>query len=147
MEQEGTASTRRGGGPPCGVGPRRVIALIAALGVLVVTVGAVLLVRGNGGNGGGDDHPGQAAQPRSSGRAEALAYAPKNPPVLPGVASGSPAAGLVLGQFLPRLTNGALSAADVQPLLGGEAVVAILDPRQQRGEITLPAPSQAGPRP
>jgi hypothetical protein len=123
---------------------RRLSALVAALAVAVVAVGGVLLLRGGGGDK--DRQSGPAAR-TGSGRAEALAYAPKGTRVLIGVDSGSPAAGLILGQFLPRLTNRALSAADVQPLLGGEAVVAILDTRTQRGQISLVAPTQADLRP
>jgi hypothetical protein len=115
---------------------RRVIALVAAAAVVLLSVGAVLLLRG-----GGEDQATKrpATQPRGTGRAEALAYAPKNTPVVVGVDSGSPAAGLVLGQLVPRLTNGALTATDIAPLLGNEAVVAILDPRTQRSQLSLVA--------
>jgi hypothetical protein len=117
---------------------RRVIALIAAAAVVVLTAVAALLLRG-------DDDGGErpAAPPRSAGRAEALAYAPRGTPVLVGVDSGSPGAGLVLGQLVPRLTNGALGAADIQPLLGNEAVVAILDTRTRRSQLSLVARTQA----
>jgi hypothetical protein len=118
---------------------RRVIALVAAAAVALLSVGAVLLLRG-----GDEDESGKrpAAQPRGAGRAEALAYAPKSTPVLIGVDSSAPAAGLVLGQFVPRLTNGALSAADITPLLGNEAVLAILDTRTQRSQLSLVARTQ-----
>jgi hypothetical protein len=116
---------------------RRVIALVAAAAVILLTVGAALLIRG-----GGDDEKRPATRPPGTGRAEALAYAPRGAPVLVGVDSSSPAAGLVLGQLVPRLTNGALGAADIQPLLGNEAVVAILDTRTQRSQLSLVARTQ-----
>jgi hypothetical protein len=116
---------------------RRVIALVAAAAVVLLSVGAVLLLRG-----GDDDTQRPGTQPQGTGRAEALAYAPRGTPVLVGVDSNSPAAGLVLGQLVPRLTNGALSATDIQPLLGGEAVVAMLDTRTQRSQLSLVARTQ-----
>jgi hypothetical protein len=119
---------------------RRVVALIAAVAVALLAVGGVLLLRG-----GGDDENGRRPAQRQTGggRAEALAYAPKNTPILVGVDSGSPAAGLVLGQLVPRLTNGALRANDIAPLLGNEAVVAILDTRTERAQLSLMAPSRS----
>ena len=118
---------------------RRVTALVAAVAVALLSVGAVLLLRG-----GDEDQRTRrpATQPRSAGRAEALAYAPKNAPVLVGVDSSAPAAGLVLGQLVPRLTNGALTASDITPLLGNEAVVAILDTNTQRSQLSLVARTQ-----
>jgi hypothetical protein len=116
---------------------RRVIALVGAAAVALLTVGAMLLLRG----GDGDEDARRPAPRQGSGRAEALAYAPRGTPVLVGVDSSAPAAGLVLGQLVPRLTNGALSAADIQPLLGGEAVLAVLDTRTQRSQLSLVAPS------
>ena len=118
---------------------RRVIALVAAVAVALLSVGAVLILRG-GGDDTSDQRP--ATRPQGQGRAEALAYAPKTTPVLVGVDSGSPAAGLVLGQLVPRLTNGALSASDIAPLLGNEAVVAMLDTRTQRAQLSFVAKTQ-----
>jgi hypothetical protein len=119
---------------------RRVTALVAAVAVVLLTVGGVLLLRGKS-NDDSTNEP--APQQRDSGRAEALAYAPKNTPVLVGVDSSAPAAGLVLGQLVPRLTNGALRANDIAPLLGGEAVVAVLDSRTGRAQLSLVAPTQS----
>jgi hypothetical protein len=116
---------------------RRVIALVAAVAVVLLSVGAVLLLRDND-----EDAQPPATQPRGTGRAEALAYAPKNAPTVVGVDSGSPAAGLVLGQLVPRLTNGALRAQDIAPLLGNEAVVALLDPDTQRSQLSFVAKDQ-----
>jgi hypothetical protein len=117
---------------------RRVIALLAAVAVALLSVGAVLLLRG----GGDEQKQRRAAPPPPAGRAEALAYAPRGTPVLVGVDSSSPAAGLVFGQFVPRLTNGALRASDVAPLLGNEAVVALLDTRTGRSQLSLVARTQ-----
>ena len=102
-----------------------VAALVAALAAL-----AIVLVRG-----GNRERP----PPPNDTRTEALAYAPRAAPVLVGVDSGSPAAGLVLGLLVPRVTAGALSAADVQPLLGNEAVVALLDTRTRRAQLSFVA--------
>ena len=80
-------------------------------------------------------------RPSSQGdaRAEALSYAPRNSPALVGVDTGSAAASLVLGALVPRVSGGALSANDVSPLLGNEAVVAVLDPRTQRAQLSMVA--------
>ena len=40
---------------------------------------------------------------------------------------------------MPRVSGGALSANDVSPLLGNEAVVAVLDPRTQRAQLSMVA--------
>jgi hypothetical protein len=72
-------------------------------------------------------------------RAEALAYAPRASPALIGVDTGSPEASLVLGALISRVSGGALSANDISPLLGNEAVVALLDPRTRRAQLSMVA--------
>ncbi|MEA2246275.1 MAG: hypothetical protein QOH46_804 [Solirubrobacteraceae bacterium] len=111
---------------------RRPLAVaVAALALVAVAVVAILLVRG----GGEKKAPARAGDPR----AEALAYAPRNATAIIGVDTRSPLAGLVLQELIPRLTGRALSATDVQPLLGNEAVVALLDPSGTRGQLSLVA--------
>lgn len=103
---------------------RRIIALIGvAVAAVVAVVVAVVLLRG------GDDEP---AKTRTQGdtRAQALAYAPRDAPALVGVDTGSPAASLLLGIIVPQVSGGALTANDLSPLLGNEAVIAILDERR-----------------
>lgn len=111
---------------------RRILALVAVVAVVAIAVVAVVLVRG-----GSKDEP----APRSQGdtRAEALSYAPRNSPALVGVDTGSAAASLVLGALVPRVSGGALTPNDVSPLLGNEAVVAVLDPRTQRAQLSMVA--------
>src|SRR4051812_10058620 len=58
---------------------------------------------------------------------------------LVGVDTGSPGASLVLGALVPRVSGGALSTNDISPLLGNEAVVALLDPRTGRSQMSLVA--------
>jgi hypothetical protein len=111
---------------------RRLPAIAFAVVALVaVAVVAVLLVRG----GSKDEAPKRAGDPR----AEALAYAPKDATAIVGVDTASPLAGLVLQELVPRLTGSALTATDVQPLLGNEAVVALLDTSGRRGQLSLVA--------
>ena len=43
----------------------------------------------------------------------------------------------MLGVVVPQVSGGALTANDVSPLLGNEAVVAILD--QQRAQLSMVA--------
>ena len=109
---------------------RRIIALIGVAAAAIVAVGVVLLPRG------GDDKP-AATRTQGDTRAEALSYAPRNAPALVGVDTGSAAASLVLGVVVPQVSGGALTANDVSPLLGNEAVVAILD--QQRAQLSMVA--------
>jgi hypothetical protein len=111
--------------------PRRILALVV-VAVVAFAVLAIVLVRG----GGKDD---TTPAPRSDTRAEALAYAPRNAPALIGVDTGTAGASLVLGALVPRVSGGALSANDVSPLLGNEAIVAILDPRTQRAQLSMVA--------
>jgi hypothetical protein len=75
--------------------------------------------------------------PQRNTRAEAFAYAPKGSPALIGVDTGSPQASLVLGALVNRVSGGALTANDISPLLGNEAVVALLDPRTGRSQLSL----------
>jgi hypothetical protein len=103
----------------------------AAVALMAVAVVAILLVRG----GSKEKAPVRSADPR----AEALAYAPRNATAIIGVDTRSPLAGIVLQELVPRLTGGALSATDVQPLLGNEAVVALLDSSGRRGQLSLVA--------
>jgi uncharacterized protein DUF3352 len=111
---------------------RRIVALIA---VAVVAIAAVTVVIARSGS---DDDKGSTSQ--ADTRAEALSYAPRNSPALVGVDTGSAAASLVLGALVPRVSGGALTANDVSPLLGNEAVVAVLDPATtQRAQLSMVA--------
>lgn len=112
---------------------RRILALA---GVVVAAIAAVLAVAVIVGN---DSKNEPASKPQGDTRAEALAYAPRNSPALVGVDTGSPAASIVLGAVVPRVSGGALSANDISPLLGNEAVVAVLDPRTQRAQLSMVA--------
>jgi hypothetical protein len=110
----------------------RRIAALAALAVVAIAAIAIVLTRGGGKH---DTTP----KPQSDTRAEALAYAPRNAPAVIGVDTGSPGASLVLGALVPRVSGGALSANDVSPLLANEAVVALLDPRTGRSQLSMVA--------
>jgi hypothetical protein len=110
---------------------RRILALVA-VAVAAIAVATVLIARG-----GSKDEPAPTSQ--GDTRAEALSYAPRSSPALVGVDTGSAAASLVLGALVPRVSGGALSANDVSPLLGNEAVVAVLDPRTQRAQLSMVA--------
>jgi hypothetical protein len=110
---------------------RRILAL-AAVAVAALAVLVVVLVRG-----GGNDE--QTSKRQGDPRAEALAYAPRNAPALVGVDTGSAGASLVLGALVPRVSGGALTPNDISPLLGNEGVVAVLDPRTQRTQLSLVA--------
>ena len=110
---------------------RRILALIAVAVVAIVVV-TVVIAR----SGSNDE---QAPTSQGDTRAEALSYAPRNAPALVGVDTGSAAASLVLGALVPRVSGGALTANDVSPLLGNEAVVAVLDPRTQRAQLSMVA--------
>ena len=109
---------------------RRLLLAIAAVAAFVVAVGAVITVV----SGGGGDDEGAA---RADARAEALAFAPRDAPGIAAVDTGAPAAGAILQQLVPRLTNRALQAGDVAPLLGQDAAVALLDPRARRGSVSF----------
>ncbi|HSS57013.1 MAG TPA: DUF3352 domain-containing protein, partial [Solirubrobacteraceae bacterium] len=110
---------------------RRILALIA-VAVAAIVVATVVIAR----SGSNDE---QAPTSQGDTRAEALSYAPRNAPALVGVDTGSAAASLVLGALVPRVSGGALTANDVSPLLGNEAVVAVLDPRTQRAQLSMVA--------
>jgi len=99
--------------------------------VVAIAVLAVVLLRGNSGK--------QETTPATPGdtRAEALAFAPRAAPAIIGVDTGSPGASLVLGALVPRVSGGALTANDISPLLGNEAVVALLDPRTGRSQLSM----------
>src|SRR3954452_2757947 len=119
------------GGLPFGPVGRRIAALIA-VAVVVFAALAFVLAR----NSGKDD---ATPAPQQDTRAAALAYAPKGSPALIGVDTGSPEASLVLGALIARVSGGALSANDISPLLGNEAVVALLDPRTGRSQLSMVA--------
>jgi hypothetical protein len=110
---------------------RRRLLAFAAVALAALAVVAVVLTRG-----GGEQ---KRAAPTGDARAEALAYAPRDATVIVGVDTGTPAAGLIVPELVPRLTNGALRAVDVQPLLGNEAVVALFDARARRGQLSVVA--------
>jgi hypothetical protein len=112
--------------------PRRVLAVGVAVVAALAVLGVALLRTG----GEGDKRP---PAERSDARAEALAYAPRDAPALIGVNTASPGAGLVLGALVARVSGGALTANDISPLLGNEAVVAVLDPRTQRSQLSMVA--------
>src|SRR3954467_7215978 len=120
------------GGPTFRAMGRRIGALIA-IAVVAFAALAVVLAK----NSGKDDSTPKTKQ--SDTRAEALAYAPKASPALVGVDTGSPQASLVLGALVSRATGGALTANDISPLLGNEAVVALLDPRTGRAQLSMVA--------
>jgi hypothetical protein len=110
---------------------RRILALVA---VAVAAFAALAFVLARG---GGDEEPPPPRQ--NEPRAEALLYAPSDAPALIGIDTGSAGASLVLGGLVPRVSGGAISANDISPLLGNEAVVALLDPRTQRSQLSLVA--------
>jgi hypothetical protein len=113
---------------------RRIVA-IAVVAVVALAALAVVLTRGGGDNKTAP--PGKQSQ--ASARAEALAYVPARAPAVIGVDTDSPSASLLLGALIPRVSGGALTANDISPLLGNEAVVALLDPRTQRGQLSMVA--------
>jgi hypothetical protein len=110
---------------------RRILA-IAAVALAVLAVVVVVVVR----SGNKDDN---APKPQGDPRAEALRYAPRDSPALVGIDTGSAGASLVLGAVVPRVSGGALTPNDISPLLGNEAVVAVLDPRTQRAQLSMVA--------
>jgi len=112
---------------------RRIVAL-AVVAVVALAALAIVLTRG------GDKKAAPAgSQGRASARAEALAYVPAGAPAVVGVDTDSPTASLVFGALVRRISGGALTANDISPLLGNEAVVALLDPRTQRGQLSMVA--------
>lgn len=122
---------RGGEGLPFGAVGRR-IAVFVVVAVVAFAALAVVLAR----NSGKDD---TTPAPQQDARAEALAYAPRASPALIGVDTGSAGASLVLGALVPRVSGGALTANDVSPLLGNEAIVALLDPRTGRAQLSMVA--------
>jgi hypothetical protein len=108
----------------------RRIAALAAVAVVAIAALAIVLSR----NSAKDD---TTPKPPAGTRAEALAYAPRNAPALIGVDTGSAGASLILGALVPRVSGGALTANDLSPLLGNEAVVALLDPRTGRSQLSM----------
>jgi hypothetical protein len=117
----------------------RRIALFVGVAIVAFAALAFVLARNSG-----KDDPTPTRQ--GDTRAEALAYAPKTSPALIGVDTGSPQASLVLGALVGRVTGNALSANDISPLLGNEAVVALLDPRLQRTGSYRGATLYSGPQ-
>jgi hypothetical protein len=102
--------------------------------VLIIAAFAIVLTRG-----GSNDKGGSGTAPSGDPRAEALAFVPPNTPAVIGVDTDSPSASLLLGALVPRVSGGALTANDISPLLGNEAVVALLDPRSGRGQLSMVA--------
>jgi hypothetical protein len=111
---------------------RRLPAIVALLLVIGAVVAVALPALRDG----------ERAAPRINARAEALAYVRRGAPAVIGVDTGAPAARLVVEQLVPRLTGGALDAPDVGGLLGREAVVALLDARGRRTQVSLVAPDE-----
>jgi hypothetical protein len=103
---------------------------VAVAAVLACAAVAVVVAR----NGGDKD---ASPKPQGDTRAEALAYAPRNAPALIGVDTDSAGASLILGALVPRVSGGALTANDLSPLFGNEAVVAVLDPRTGRSQLSM----------
>jgi hypothetical protein len=98
---------------------RRAPLLAAALALLAAAVAVVLLLRR------GDD-----AGTRPALRAEPLAYLPEGAEdAVFDLDTSAPLVGLAVEQLASRLTDGALTAAQVRPLLGGRAVVAMVGDR------------------
>src|SRR3954452_15910368 len=116
-------------GLPFGPVGRRIAALIA---VAVVVFAALAFVLAK--NSSKDD---ATPTQQSDTRAEALAFAPKSSPALIGVDTGSPQASLVLGALVNRIAGGALTANDISPIPGMEAVVAPRDPRTGRSQFSM----------
>jgi hypothetical protein len=88
--------------------------LVAALVLVAGVVALVLALRGGGGDG------------RKAASAEPLAYLPDGGnDVVFDLDTRAPLVGLAVEQLAPRVTHGAVSAAQVRPLLGGRAVVAL----------------------
>jgi hypothetical protein len=112
-----------------GGGVRRLLPALAALVAVVAGVVAIVVLTG------GDDEPRRP----SAARGEALAFVSRGAPAIIAVDTGTPAAGLVLQELVPRLTGGALRARDIGPLLGEEAVVGLLDPRARRAQVSFVA--------
>jgi hypothetical protein len=110
----------------------RRIAVFVVVAVVAFAALAFVLAR----NSSKDD---ATPAPQQDTRAAALAYAPKASPALIGVDTGSPQASLVLGALIGRVSGGALTANDISPLLGNEAVVALLDPRTGRSQLSMVA--------
>jgi hypothetical protein len=111
----------RDGGTVAAVLARRRAPLLAAvLALVAAAVAVVLLVRR------GDDGVDRAAP----ARAEPLAYLPDGADdAIFDLDTSAPLAALGVEQLAPRLTGGALTAAQVRPLLGGRAVVAMAGDR------------------
>lgn len=92
---------------------RRVPLIAAAVAVVVAIVVVVLLVTGGG------DEP-------SGSRIEPLAYVPAAArEAVFDLDTGAPLVSVAVEQLASRLTGGGLTAAQVRPLLGGRAVVAM----------------------
>jgi len=114
---------------------RRIVP-VALVGVAAIAIAVVLFLALRGGN---DDRGGSSATQAGDPRAEALAYVPANSPAMIGVDTDSASASLIFGALVPRISGGALTANDISPLLGNEAVVALLDPRSGRGQLSMVA--------
>ncbi|MFL6037220.1 MAG: hypothetical protein ACJ74B_01165, partial [Gaiellaceae bacterium] len=113
---------------------RRIVPVVL-VAVLVVAAFAIVLTR----SGGNDDKGGSSTKQAGDPRAEALSYVPANSPAMIGVDTDSASASLIFGALVPRISGGALTANDISPLLGNEAVVALLDPRSGRGQLSMVA--------
>jgi hypothetical protein len=92
---------------------RRAPLIAAAVALVAAVLALVFLLRG--GNDGG---------PRAPARAEPLAFLPEGTgDVVFDFDTREPLIALVVEQLAPRVTNGAVTAEQVHPLLGGRAVV------------------------
>jgi hypothetical protein len=93
---------------------RRLPLIASALAVAAGAVAAVLILQ--------DRDPRSA---RATDRADPLAFVPARAPVVLDLDTGEPLIALAVGQLAPRLTAGRLTAAAVEPLLGGRVAIAL----------------------
>jgi hypothetical protein len=110
---------------------RRAPLLAAALALVAAVVALVLVLRA-----GKDEAP----KPEHS---EPLAYVPSRADTVFDVDTREPLLALAVEELAPRLTNGAVTAEQVHPLLGGRAVVATAGGRTWLAFAT----DQPAPRP
>jgi hypothetical protein len=114
---------------------RRAPVLAAALVLLGAVVAAVVLLRG-----GGEDE----RAPRAPARADPLAYAPARADIVADLDTSAPIVALAVEQLFPRLSDGAVSSAQLAPLLGGRAAIA-LDGDRAWLAVATTAPAPRGP--
>jgi hypothetical protein len=108
-------------------------ALIAAVLVVVLALAVVvgLLLRGSK-----DD---RASRPTTVD--EPLAYLTPGDQTVLDVDTGAPFVGLAIAQLAPRLTGGALTAAQVTPLLAGPAAASLGNDNRSQLVLVAPSPS------